>query len=82
MQLFEILFTYIIFKQFFNILATQNQNNTQNRLFLTKDMNFLSFHSFILNFENYQNLGKNIKLTCARRILKINVAYILTSNLG
>jgi len=82
MQLFEILFTYIIFKQFFNILATQNQNNTQNRLFLTKDMNFLSFHSFILNFEKYQNLGKNIKLTCARRTLKINVAYILTSNLG
>jgi len=40
MQLFEILFTYIILKQFFNILATQNQNHYQNWQFLTKDVNF------------------------------------------
>jgi len=41
MQLFEIIF---IFKQLFNILATQNQNHDQNWPFLTKDMIFLSFH--------------------------------------
>jgi len=40
MQLFAILFSYTIFKQFFNILATQNQNCNQNWPFLTKDMNF------------------------------------------
>jgi len=48
MQLFEILFSYTIFKQFFNILATQNQNHNQNWPFLTRDKNYLSFHSLAL----------------------------------
>jgi len=34
-----------IFKQLFNMLATQNKNHNQNWPFLTKDMNFLSFYS-------------------------------------
>jgi len=49
MQLFEILFSYNIFKQFFSILATQNQNHNKNWPFLTKDMDFLSFHSLALS---------------------------------
>jgi len=48
MLLFEILFSYAIFKQLFNILATQNKNHIQNWPFLTKDINFLSFHSLAL----------------------------------
>jgi hypothetical protein len=48
MQLFEILYSYTFFKQFLNILATQKQNHTQNWPFLTKDINYLSFHSFDL----------------------------------
>jgi len=52
MQLFEILFSYTIFKQFINILATQNQNHNQNWPFLTKDKNFLSFHSLAHSGEN------------------------------
>jgi len=49
MQLYEILISYTIFKQFFNILATQNQNHNQNWSFLTKDMIFLSFYSLALS---------------------------------
>jgi hypothetical protein len=52
MLLFEILFSYTIFKQFFNILATQNQNHNQNWPFLTKDMNYFSFHSLALSGKN------------------------------
>jgi len=48
MQLFEILFSYTIFKQFFNILAAQNQNHIQKAPFLTKDMNYLNFYSLDL----------------------------------
>jgi len=48
MQLFEILFSYTILKQLFNILSTQNQNHNQNWPFLTKDMNYLSFDSLAL----------------------------------
>jgi len=44
-QLFAILFSYNIFKQFFNISATQNKNCP----FLTKDLNILSFHSLFLS---------------------------------
>jgi len=43
MQLFEILSSYTIFKQLFNMLATKNQNHNQNWPFMTKDMNFLIF---------------------------------------
>jgi len=49
MQLFEILFSNTIFQQFFNILATQNQNLNQNWPFLTKDMIFKSFYSLALS---------------------------------
>jgi hypothetical protein len=45
MQLLKILFSYFIFEQFFNILATQNQNHNQNCPFVTKYMNYFSFHS-------------------------------------
>jgi len=48
MKLFEILLSYTIFKQSSNILATQKQNHNQNWPFLTKDINYLSFHSFAL----------------------------------
>jgi len=44
MQLFAILFSYTILKQFFNILATQNKNYNQNWPFLTLDMNFQVFN--------------------------------------
>jgi len=49
MQLIEILFSYTIFKQFFNISAAQNQNHNPNWPFLAKDMNYLSFHSLDLS---------------------------------
>jgi hypothetical protein len=51
MQLFEILFslTRSIFKQFFNFFATLNKNYNQNWPCLTKDMDFLSFHSLALS---------------------------------
>jgi hypothetical protein len=49
LKLLKILFSYTIFKQFFNILATQNQNHCQNWPFLTKDMNYLSFYSLDLS---------------------------------
>jgi len=49
MKLFKILFSYTIFEPFFNILATQNQNHSQNWPFLTKDMNYLSFQSLALS---------------------------------
>jgi len=49
MQLLKILFYYTIFKQFFNILAKQNQNHYQNWPFLTKDIICLSFHSLALS---------------------------------
>jgi hypothetical protein len=52
MQLFEILFSHTIFKQFFNILATQNTNYNQNWPCLTKDMDFFSFHSLALSGQN------------------------------
>jgi len=48
-QLFEMHFSYTIFKQFCNNLATQNKNHNQNWPFLTKDMNYLSFHSLALS---------------------------------
>jgi len=48
MQLFELLFSCTIFKQFINILATPNQNHNKNWPILTKDMNYLSFHSLAL----------------------------------
>ncbi len=46
MQLFAILFSYTILKQFFNILATQNKNYNQNWTFLTKDMILLKTSIF------------------------------------
>jgi len=49
MQLFEILFSYTICKQFFDILATKNINYYQNWPFLAKDMNYFSFHSLALS---------------------------------
>jgi len=53
-KLFEILFSYSIFKQFFNILplGTKNKNKILNRPFMTKDMNFLNFHSLALSGQN------------------------------
>jgi len=42
LQLFAILFSFTIFKQFFNILGTKKN---WNRPFLTKDIIFFNFHS-------------------------------------
>jgi len=53
MQLFEILFSYTIFKQFFNILATQNQNHNQNWPFLAKVFNLWLFQAKMLAGGNF-----------------------------
>jgi len=42
------LFSYIIFEQFFNILATTSKSKII-WLLLTKDMNFLNFHSLAIS---------------------------------
>jgi len=44
---FAILFCYTIFKQFINVLATQNKNYNQNWPFLTKDMNFFKVFTLL-----------------------------------
>ncbi len=52
LQIFAILFSYTSFKQLFNNLGTESKNKIWNGPFLTKDMNFLNFHSLALSGQN------------------------------
>ncbi len=44
--------TFAIYKQFFNILGTENKNKNWKRPFLTKYMIFKNFHSLALSGQN------------------------------
>jgi len=43
------IFSYTIFKEFFNILVTESKNKNKNQTFLTKDMNLKKDQSLALS---------------------------------